>query len=40
VEFQVDPAGRHDVFPQERVFDFFEMHILTAIVISGVVDGG
>jgi dipeptidyl aminopeptidase/acylaminoacyl peptidase len=27
VEFYVDPAGGHNVFPQERVFEFFERHL-------------
>jgi dipeptidyl aminopeptidase/acylaminoacyl peptidase len=27
VEFYFDPAGGHNVFPQERVFEFFERHL-------------
>jgi dipeptidyl aminopeptidase/acylaminoacyl peptidase len=27
VEFYVDPAGGHNVFPQQRVFEFFERHL-------------
>jgi dipeptidyl aminopeptidase/acylaminoacyl peptidase len=31
VEFYVDPAGGHNVFPQERVFDFFEAHLKSTV---------
>lgn len=27
VEFYVDPAGEHNVFPEERVFEFFERNL-------------
>jgi dipeptidyl aminopeptidase/acylaminoacyl peptidase len=30
VEFYIDPAGHHDVFPQQRVFEFFERNLALA----------